>query len=774
MPGPRPKLADALLERRRAITATLAALFGCLTVAIGAGEGLDQMLREGRDALRAHAASGEVQIVEIDARSLNALGRWPVPRRHHGKLIDRLHAAGARAIAFDVDFSASSTAVEDAALAAALERADGSVILPTFRQQAGSSSSDSVDNIPAIPFRDNAFLAGVNVIPDGDGYVRRVPLGVETLGVTRPSLPSIVAERQASAGESFAVDFSIDPASVPRHSFIDLIEGRVPAAALAGKRIIIGATAIETGDRYAVPRHGVLPGVVIQALAAETLLQGPVPRDAGGLVPLLLALALIGWTMRAGPRPVRCAVFALGGMLILMLPLLGEKMFALSFQLAPALTALVTAGVGALALHFAQRFRHRAVVDQDSGLANLAALEADASGKGAGLIVVARIERFAARAAGLGPAMTTRLVRGIAERLALAAGGRIYRVDEGSLAWIEDQAGDAALGQRLDTLSVMMRSPVDCGRPVDVTLTFGIAGPAAGGPKQQIAHAALAAVHAADGGKRWERFTGEDSDETSWHLSLLSELDAAMAAGRVWNAYQPKLDLRSGRIVGVEALVRWSHPSRGLIGPDQFIPLVEQHGRVRDLTDHVLAAALADADRWREQGHDLGMAVNVSATLLADAEFVALVRARLEACGLPRDRITLEVTETAAMRNPEIAIAALESWRALGVQISIDDFGTGQSSLGYLQKLPATELKIDKSFIGALVGDRRNAVLVRSTIAMAHELGLNVVAEGVETAECLAQLREMDCDTVQGWLVGYPVAAEAFTALLEIRGRAAA
>ena len=770
----RRKLLDALIERRRALSATLAALLGCAVLVVGAGQGIDQALREGRDALRAHPASGEVHIVEIDARSLNALGRWPVPRRYHGRLVDRLHAAGARSIAFDVDFSSTSTAAEDRALAAALERAGGSVILPTFRQQAGGSTSYSVDNIPAMPFRNNAFLAGVNVIPDSDGYVRRIPLGVETVGVTRPSLPSIVAERQASAGETFVIDYSIDPASVPRHSFIDLIEGRVPAAAVAGKRLIVGATAIETGDRYAVPRHGVLPGVVIQALATETLLAGPVPRDAGALVPLLLALALIAGTLRAGTRPVRCALFAVGTAALLALPLLGEAWFALSVRLAPALAALAVAGLGTLSLHIALRFRQRALVDQASGLANLAALEADAAEGRGGQIVVALIDRFAAIAAGLGPAMTASLVRGVAERLALIDGGRIYRVDEGRLGWVDDPAGEATLGQRLDALSVMMRSPVDCGRPVDVTLTFGIAEPAAGGPKQQIANASLAAVHAACGGKRWERFTGEDSDETSWHLSLLSELDAAMAAGRVWNAYQPKLDLKSGRIVGAEALVRWNHPSRGLIGPDQFIPLVEQHGRARDLTAHVLAAALADAGRWRAQGGDFGIAVNVSATLLADDEFVALVGEMLAGSALPRDRITLEVTETAAMRDPELAIAALASWRALGVQISIDDFGTGQSSLGYLQKLPATELKIDKSFIGAMVGDRRNAVLVRSTVAMAHELGLKVVAEGVETEACLAMLREMDCDIVQGWLIGHPLPADAFAALLEIQARAAA
>lgn len=773
MLGPRRKLIDALLGRRRTLVATLAALIGCALLATGAGQGVDRALREGRDAIRAHKAGGEVHIVEIDARSLNALGRWPLPRRYHGRLVDRLHAAGARAIAFDVDFSATSTAREDAALAAALERAGGSVILPTFRQQAGGSSAYSIDNIPAIPFRDHAFLAGVNVLPDDDGYVRRVPLGVETMGVTRPSLPSIVAERQASAGETFAIDYSIDPASVPRHSFIDLVEGRVPAAAIAGKRIIVGATAIETGDRYAVPRHGVLPGVVIQALAAETLLAGPVPRDAGALLPLLAALALIGWAVRRGSRPVRCAVFAAGAAALLALPLLSESMFALSFRLAPALAALAVASLGALGLHFARRFRQRALLDQASGLPNLAALEGDAAGQD-GVVVVARIDRFAAIAAGLGPAMTASLVRRIAERLSYGDGGRIYRIDEASLAWIEVAAGEAGLVARLDALSAVMRSPVDCGRPVDVGLNFGIAGPGAGEPKQRIANASLAAVRAAAAGRRWERHSGEDSDETNWHLSLLSELDAAMAAGLVWNAYQPKADLRTGRIVGAEALVRWSHPTRGLIGPDQFIPLVEQHGRARDLTAHVLARALADAQGWRDQGHDLGIAINVSATLLADVDFVALVRSSLEACALDRERITLEVTETAAMRDPELAIAALESWRALGVQISIDDFGTGQSSLGYLQKLPATELKIDKSFVGALIGDRRNAVLVRSTIAMAHELGLKVVAEGVETAACLALLAEMECDTVQGWLVGYPVTADVFTELLRRRARAAA
>jgi EAL domain-containing protein (putative c-di-GMP-specific phosphodiesterase class I) len=234
-----------------------------------------------------------------------------------------------------------------------------------------------------------------------------------------------------------------------------------------------------------------------------------------------------------------------------------------------------------------------------------------------------------------------------------------------------------------------------------------------------------------------------------------------LARGELWNAYQPKLDLRSGRIESVEALVRWDHPERGMLSPDSFIPLIEQHGRAADLTLHVMAQALADAACWRNEGRTLGVAVNISATLLHDHVFLHRLEELLQASGFPAGGVTLEVTESAAMDDPEAAVVALEGWRRLGVGISIDDYGTGQSSLSYLQKMPATELKIDRSFIAAMAEGPRDRILVRSTIAMAHELGLAVVAEGVEDQICLELLREMGCDKAQGYGISRPVAADA-------------
>jgi CHASE2 domain-containing sensor protein len=346
-----------LVNRRRALTKGAAVVLGALVLVTGAGQGIDRMLRLARDDLRAHPASGEVQIVEIDERSLQAIDRWPYPRRYHAQLIDRLEAAGVRSIAFDVDFSSLSNPVDDGALAASLRRAGGGVILPTLRQQESSQSSRYVDNIPAKLFRENAFLASVNVRPDSDGNVRQMLLGLTTGGVPRPSLATMVAERQAEIDRSFDVDYSIDPDSIPRHSFIDVIGGRVPASELRGKRIIVGSTAVEIWDRYSVPNHGVIPGVVIQALAAETLLNGPVPSSTSGLWALLLALALIAATIRPGNPTRRMLGFGAGTAAILALPLAGEQWFALTFPIAPAVAALSLASALALLFHFVGRFR---------------------------------------------------------------------------------------------------------------------------------------------------------------------------------------------------------------------------------------------------------------------------------------------------------------------------------------------------------------------------------------------------------------------------------
>jgi EAL domain-containing protein (putative c-di-GMP-specific phosphodiesterase class I)/CHASE2 domain-containing sensor protein len=763
-----------LLSRRRGLLVGAALFLGVMTLVTGAGAGLDRFLRDVRDSVRAHPASGEVHIVEIDGRSLSELDRWPWPRSIHAAVIDRLHQAGVRSIAFDVDFSARSEPAEDAAMAAALARAGRSVILPTLRQPAGAGSSDEIETVPIKPLADNAFLAAVNVRPDRDGYIRTMPLGVETMGTPRPSLASMLAEKAAEIGRHFEIDYSIDPASIPRHSVVDLVQGKIPPAALAGKRIIIGATAVELGDRYPVPRYGVIYGVVIQALGAETLMQGPVPQRMSAVWPLLLALIAVLLVAFPGDRRLRIGGFGVLGAGVLLLPLVGEASWATTFPIAPALAALAAATAIGGGLIVTERVQQRAMVDPATGLPNLPALCAATADCPSANIVVGRIDRFAAIASGLGPSATANLLLRVSDRLRFANHqATIYRTDDATLAWIEEGADEESLAERIEAITALMRSPVDCGRLIDVALTFGLAS-GSKSAQQLVAEATFSASQAAQAGVRWQRFTEADSAATDRSLSLLGELDTAMASGQLWNAYQPKLDLATGRITGAEALVRWQHPLFGAITPDQFIPIIEEHHRVGDLTVFVLEQAIEDALGWGESGHPIGVAVNVSATLLADHAFIERIARVLQTSRLPTEQVTIEVTESAAMHSPDRAIAALESWRSLGVNISIDDYGTGQSSLGYLQMLPATELKIDKSFVQSIGTDRRNAIMVRSTVALAHELGMKVVAEGIEDAGCLELLREMGCDTAQGYLIARPMSAGALADHLADAARLAA
>jgi len=244
----------------------------------------------------------------------------------------------------------------------------------------------------------------------------------------------------------------------------------------------------------------------------------------------------------------------------------------------------------------------------------------------------------------------------------------------------------------------------------------------------------------------------------------MSDMLRSLKNGEIINYYQPKYDLRSGRAVAVEALVRWHHPERGFVPPDLFITLAEETGRIRELTLDVLSRAIQDQAWLADRGHTLDFAVNLSGRLLHDADIIqAIIDIAAPAAGC----VTMEVTETAMMAQPEKAIALLLQLRSAGIGVSIDDYGTGLSSLAYLKNIPADELKIDRSFVTHLDASREDDLLVRSTIALAHSFGLKVVAEGVESRQTLDVLRSMGCDLAQGYHMARPMPLGPLAELLE-------
>jgi diguanylate cyclase (GGDEF)-like protein len=243
-------------------------------------------------------------------------------------------------------------------------------------------------------------------------------------------------------------------------------------------------------------------------------------------------------------------------------------------------------------------------------------------------------------------------------------------------------------------------------------------------------------------------------------LGLLGELREGISDGQLQVFYQPKCDAATGTLVGLEALVRWEHPTRGLVFPDDFIPIAENTGLIGALTIEVLDQALGFARMLRDAGTPLGVAVNISARCLTDLELPAQVAGLLGRWGVPPEALTLEVTETSIMVDPPRTMTVLGLLRDLGVSLSIDDFGTGYSSLAYLKRLEANELKIDKSFVFTMTSNSNDAVIVRSTIELGHNLGLRLVAEGVENAETWTMLKALGCDVIQGYHLSRPLPAD--------------
>lgn len=286
-----------------------------------------------------------------------------------------------------------------------------------------------------------------------------------------------------------------------------------------------------------------------------------------------------------------------------------------------------------------------------------------------------------------------------------------------------------------------------------------------------IRHADVAMRQAKKSGKGHAFYTAEQDEGGLKRLALAGELRRAIEEDELVLHYQPKIDMRTGRVCGAEALVRWMHPQQGMIPPDEFIPLAEHSGLIKPLTDWVVEAALRQSSDWRHAGVALPVAVNLSARNLRDTELLSTMARLVAAWGAEAGWLELEITESAVMDDPVGALEILSRLSDLGFTLFIDDFGTGYSSLGYLQKLPVDSLKIDKSFVIDMQADKDSATIVRSTITLAHDLGLKVVAEGVENQAVWDRLAALGCDVAQGYHISKPLPAEQFKEWLDERAR---
>ncbi len=379
--------------------------------------------------------------------------------------------------------------------------------------------------------------------------------------------------------------------------------------------------------------------------------------------------------------------------------------------------------------------------------------------------ILAEITNFAALRRHLGRTRSERLWEDVAARLAdVAPSVRISSVGRGAIEFGFEGEEQSELDSRLSVIRAACETPFDLdGEEHRLEFIFG----AAVAPIRRAddvrmieeAEAALAEARSADHAVTHDLSIPGPREARR----VANELDRAIANNELLIQYQPKIHIRHQEINSAEALIRWRHPDRGLILPNDFIPAAEQHHVIDKLTVWTIRQAIEDQKKLLAAGHDLRLFINISGVLLGDAAFVK------EACTLVAAsdaKLGFEITETSVIRDPESAIANLQVFADIGIVIAIDDYGAGLSSLAYLKQLPARELKIDKLFVTQLTSSNRDPLIVRSTIDLAHALDMEVVAEGVETHAALALLTVMGCDMVQGFLISRPIALDALTLFL--------
>jgi len=760
------KRTEQAVERKPWKLLLWTAFAGVIFGLIGFGEIAEDLLRAGRNSLHWHKASGNIVLVTIDNEALKDVGRWPWPRRYHAQLTDRLTEAGAKRIFFDIGFFGPSNTADDRLLADSLRRS-GRVVLAA-RTRGGPWAGEHENAVPLPMLARAAQVGSISWYYNYQNAVTRIPYSTKWEGGAIPSFASMLSGRGGAANKTFIPDYSVDPFSIPRISAAKIISGKFDPREVRGKQVVIGTSSDATGDQFFLPGTGKMGGVYVHVIGAETLESGA-PLYLSWVPLFLVSLALCGLALTRRKGGHQAAILGAGAGLMLFGPALPEA-FHILLDMTPGLFLIMVIGSVLAWRHY----RTRGFLNTISNLPNLHALRANPEGRKRAL-VAARVLNYEEIVAAMSANSERQLVDQIVSRLKVGAAERVlYQGDGGIFAWFEDS--NQPVGNHLEALFALFRNPARIdGQTMDLSIAFGVEIGSGRSISNRLASALVAAEEAAHDGLKWKYHDPESLENASWKLSMLSQLDEAIDRGEVWVAYQPKLDLATRRIVGAEALARWTHPEKGPIAASEFVAAAEQHNRIGKLTDYVLEQAVRAGAEINRRGPDFDIAVNLSARLLTDKGFTLRLAAMLARHGLPAHHLTLELTETAALSDSGEGLAMITRLRDLGVNIAIDDYGTGLSTLDYLKKIPANEIKIDQSFVKGIADNRSDRLMVQSTIGLAHSLGRKVVAEGVEHRDILDLLVEMSCDIAQGFAIGRPMSLDALTKrLVSDRKRSAA
>lgn len=726
-----------------------------LLVSLAAGllaiaEPIDRVIEAFVGSVAWRPVTGEIVMVELDAATLEQVPNRDYSPTHYARVVDAVNAAGANRLLIDFYFDRREKDRDFPRLTAAVKRMGDRIVLAVPTRSA-PGTGENISTFPSPAFGPDVPIASIAWETEF-WQLWRVPISYEADGRLLPSFASVIAGKYSDRPASFRLDFSYDPATIPRYSAADVASGKVGARELAGKDVIFAPTAPNFQDSFFLPGHNRLPGGYVHLIAAETLKRGT-PVDLGWIPALFVAATVMLTALFAGVKR------GFSPLTVGMITLLVAAKVALSVMLVTVWIGAAVVLVVAIGANVS-RTRRRASAQREnpvSGLPNFEALRS-LPPFGSATVIAAKVVNFEDLAAFIPGDGIGKLVEQVTRRLQLASQGTTLHHDlDGTFAWLVPYYQHSQIEGQLAGLAALFNAPLTIGDlRVDVAIAFGVNDEFEGSNAQRLAAALVAAERAIRTRALWTKYTPRQKDDAGWQLSFHSQLEDALTGGDIWVAFQPQFEIATGRLVGVEALARWTHPTRGPIPPDEFIVQAEKSQDIYRLTLFVMDQAIRSAAQLRERGVNISMSVNLSASLLDHSDLVGTIRVMLTAHHLPPETLTIEITETAQIENSRQARQTLAQLRRTGIRLSIDDYGTGQSNLEYLTEIEADEIKIDKRFVMTMRDSQRNREVVKSTIDLAHRLGAVAVAEGIEDAETMALLGGLGCDVGQGYHLGKP------------------
>ena len=721
---------------------------------------LEDIYRGGRNYLREHPADGKVILAAVDDRSIRELGSVNYSRSNDAKAVENLIRAGASRIYFDKAFADPVDERGDGIFADVLSRHRDHVFLGLILLPNPSTGEDEI----VLPIERFAKVADIRSLR---GYAAPFALSaalsysINFKGRHVPGIAADIAGKYGHVDARFRPDWSINVKSVPTLSYVDVVNNHFDPKGITGRDVVIGKTTMTSNDWLQLPNQSWFPAVYTHIIGAQTLRAGH-PKDVGAFPAYAVALVITALFLRVGTRR-GAALVALG---TIALGLTAPFILDAYLITADFLPAYLLFGIVAVRSAMQRDLLEASRRNAGTLMPNLSALREEPLAARRPVIAM-RVRNYAAIGASFAESVEDELISEIARRLDAPGQANTYYQAEDVLYWLAPDLSEAELRGHIEGLARLIESHfVLRDRKIDVQMAFGIDMDLSRPVANRIGRALLAADKAASNQELVKFNTSANDEDSAWELSLMSELDAAIDDGDIWIAYQPQFSLSDNQISGAEALVRWQHPTRGAISPEAFILPAEAHNRISRLTFHILEQATRSARALVIENPRFRLSVNLSASLLQQEHLPFKISQVLARTAFPASNLTLEVTESAPFKEHELVKKNLAGIAALGIDLSIDDYGTGNATLEYLRSVPCQEIKIDRRFVVGLVDNGSDMMLVESTIVLAHGLGRRVIAEGIEDPETLSLLRAIGCDIVQGYYLAKPMQLDALRELL--------